>query len=90
MHKKFCDFPPVSQPDLPRGTFGELQQYFAAPLDAKIGLKVNQIDNRILRHLGWEPLSYRLWQMDILEYQRMYLINVASSKVVSDQKEYRL
>ena len=30
----------VSQSFLPRGTLGEVYQYLAAPLDAKIGLKI--------------------------------------------------
>ena len=35
----------VSQPFLPFGTLGQLFQYFAAPLDAKIGLKAIKSDN---------------------------------------------
>ena len=33
-----------SQPFLPRGTLGQLYKYLAAPLDAKIGLKINKSD----------------------------------------------
>jgi len=52
---------------LPRCTLSQLFQYLAGPLDAKIGLNVNKIDNQeeatltlyhpsVLWHAGQEPL----------------------------------
>ena len=35
----------VSQSFLPRGTLGQQYHYLVAPIDAKIGLKVNKSDN---------------------------------------------
>ena len=36
----------VSQPFLPRSTLGQLIQYLAASLDAKIGPKINKGESR--------------------------------------------
>ena len=53
----------VSHPFLPRGTLSQHYQYLAAPLDAKIDLKIKKLIaggtfDTILRHPGREPLGY--------------------------------
>ena len=49
-----------SQPFLPRSILSQLYQYFEAPRDAKIGLKVNKSDN--WRH-PWHCLTPPSWVM---------------------------
>ena len=48
---------------MPRNTLIQLYQYLAGPLDAKIGVKVNEINSwrhpNEPWHPGWEPLDYR-------------------------------
>ena len=72
----------VSQPFLLRGPSGQQYPYFAAPLDDKIGIQVNESDhcgtlNTLLRypcvprHLGWEPLLRMNQWYDPIYHRRL-------------------